>query len=155
MLDKSTEEELVSILVKECKINQKLLNLGQEKKKVIKAEEIDRLEEIVEQEEQLLEKLAMMEEKRQDLLDGSALSEIIDSVDEELAEKLTKLRNRLVVVIEELAHVSHLNSNLIQDSLKITNFNLQLLTNDHGQGTYDKSGSDDSQPGRSIINHKA
>ncbi len=48
MLDKSTEEELVSILVKECKINQKLLNLGQEKKKVIKAEEIDRLEEIVE-----------------------------------------------------------------------------------------------------------
>ncbi len=97
----------------------------------------------------------MMEEKRQDLLDGSALSEIIDSVDEELAEKLTKLRNRLVVVIEELAHVSHLNSNLIQDSLKITNFNLQLLTNDHGQGTYDKSGSDDSQPGRSIINHKA
>lgn len=155
MLDESTAEELVNILAREYKINQKLLELGQEKKEVIKAEKIDRLEEIVGQEEELLEGLARLEEKRQDLLAGAALSEIIASLEPELADKLTKLRNKLVSVIEELAHVSHLNSNLIQDSLKITNFNLQLLTNDTGQATYNKSGSDDNNKGRSIINHKA
>ncbi len=155
MLDESAIEELIAILSKEYKINYDLLKLGQDKKEVIKAEDIDRLEEIVEQEEELLERLARLEEQRQNLLAGTALSDIIEGLEPELAEKLTELRNKLVVVIEELAHVSHLNSNLIQDSLKITNFNLQLLTNNPGQNTYNKSGSDNNQKGSSIINHKA
>lgn len=149
-------KELINILEKEHKLYQKIYKLGEEKRQVIINQNIENLNIITNKEELLLDEISNLEEKRLRIAGEKSISELSDNTEYNYRKLLTDMKSKLEVIIEKLSELNELNSQLIKDSLQMTTFSINLLTNNSKQGTYGKKGyAKNDKNHNSIINHKA
>ncbi|GAB6107648.1 flagellar protein FlgN [Fusibacter bizertensis] len=130
-------EQLVQTLDKETEIYNDLLQLAKSKREVIKAQDIDKLEEMVSEEQGLVVSLFKLEEIREKVVDKIMRDEKIDFVDNvtQLAEllklddrhKILDAKNKLMVLIKTVNEETKFNGRLLEDKLELINFNISLL----------------------------
>ncbi|MGM0370027.1 MAG: flagellar protein FlgN [Bacillota bacterium] len=149
-------KQLIDVLKAEYTLYQRLYKLSNKKTDLIVDEEIDKLENAIVKEEKLLKQLQQLEEKRQSLTGQRSLTDFINSTQPQYESKLSDLRNKLLEITTKLSEINQVNDKLLKSALQLTNFNLNLLTNNSKQGTYGKQGAmDEEQGSKSMLNHKA
>lgn len=133
-------EALISNLEKLEKMHKSLLQLAFEKTELVKSGDMARLDDITKQEQTHVAAIETLEQQRQRLVTDylrakgiapfenptvSDVIEVADSIEER--EKLTEVRNRLLLVIDDLQKQNELNQTLIFQSLQFINMTLDLL----------------------------
>ena len=130
---------LVDILREQVEKYRALLEYSKKKQKILIANDIKTLEEILKEERKLIMQLTSLEHDRMliveklsqameiDLADLK-LTEIADKAPEPFAEELRNIYAELNDLIGELDRLNRENSELVEQALKIVNFNLDILT---------------------------
>ncbi|MCF6465078.1 flagellar protein FlgN [Clostridium sp. Cult2] len=136
-------EELMDILKKEYEILLTLKELTFDKTDFITNNQVEKLEEMVKKEEELINLMANTEEERINLTDSwgvginTPLSEVIEKVPEG-KEGLMDIGEKLSKSMEEIQSRNNINSHLINENLQWLDFNMNLLTNTFTPTTYGK-----------------
>lgn len=164
-------EKLIKILKGEYEIYQQLYRLSEEKQQIIIDNEVDDLLDIIEEEQAKIKKIDTLEEQRieilqqiakensfaEDELSFAKLMKIIP--DQQDKSELKNIRQQILDLLEDIRDINETNANLIEESLKLNNYTLQLLTesNISKGNTYQKSGQQDQsdKQQQSIIDQKA
>jgi flagellar biosynthesis/type III secretory pathway chaperone len=153
------KEELEDVLKRELSVMEKILKVSQEKTDAIVDSNLKKLEEITKEEEVLLNKVASLEDEREELLNTWGLdtklplSEIIENIPEEDKSLLYEIKEKLITILEELREKNDLNNALIQDSLEFINFTLNAMASVESPATYEKDKLKDSRV-KSIFDRK-
>ena len=160
-------EKLIRILSGMVTLYGGLLKLGQEKRQALIAADMEKIEQFTAQEEALVLKSAQLENMRQAALEELAaalgcdvgelvLSELKKNVPQEMREQLEKNGDELKRIAADLAVLTQSNSELIENALRIVNFNIQLLTQDAAVPSYGGSGAegDGAMKNRAIFDRK-
>ncbi len=131
-------DKLVMALEKDCEIYDEILRLGEEKKQIIINGDIDKLEKMTKREHALIASLMKLEEirdkiitqlmKETGLTSVNVLDDIIRIVDLESREKLESTKRRLGNLMKDVKDVNEANGSLIQQSLDMIEFNVNLIT---------------------------
>ena len=137
-------EELISVLSEENKEYQDLVILSREKTNVIVKGDIEYLKKITEAEENFINRITKLEKSRSVLqkdiatvlcrdADKLTVRDIIEVLNGQIEakQKLASVYDELKVTIDSMVTVNELNRNLINQSLELINFDLNLL-----QGAY-------------------
>lgn len=133
--------ELIGILKKELDVIVELKELALEKTDMIINNKIQDLDKTTREEEKLVNSIGLLEKEREDLLNtwgvatDTPISIIIEKIPEDNSE-LINLKDRLTKEMEELTLRNKLNQDLIRENLDWIDFNMNLLTNIHGQAGY-------------------
>ncbi|HSH37046.1 flagellar protein FlgN [Schnuerera sp.] len=136
-------EELIDLLKKELKILLALKESTFEKTDLIIENQVEKLEEMLKKEEELINTMAITEEKRIKLLDSwgvdtnTPLSELIKNIPEK-KENLIDIGEKLSKSLEEIQSRNDINNQLINENLQWLDFNMNLLTNTQTPTTYGK-----------------
>lgn len=136
-------EELMDILKKEYEILLTLKELTFDKTDFITNNQVEKLEEMIKKEEELINLMANTEEERINLMDSwgvginTPLSEVIEKVPEG-KEGLMDIGEKLSKSMEEIQSRNNINSQLINENLQWLDFNMNLLTNTFTPTTYGK-----------------
>lgn len=135
--------ELESILEKELNYLVKLKELSFKKTDMIIDNRIKDLEETTKMEETLINEMGLLEEERQRLLNtwGVAIDTPISVIIEKIPgenDELINIKDRMIKEIEELHLRNRLNEDLIKENLDWIDFNINLITNIHGEPVYGK-----------------
>jgi len=130
-------EQLVQTLDKETEIYSDLLELAKSKREVIKAQDIDKLEAMVSEEQGLVVTLFKLEEIREKVVDKIMRDEKLDFVENvtQLAQllksderqKILESKSKLMVIIKSVTEETKFNGRLLEDKLELINFNIGLL----------------------------
>jgi flagellar biosynthesis/type III secretory pathway chaperone len=131
-------EKLIDTLNKLLALHQSLYKLGTQKTEVIKKGDIEALSSILKDENKHVMAINKLEgERKQQVLrlvsghslegDEPTLSDVIEAVSGEEADKLVSLRNHLYTQLEELKSLNKLNQELVYSSLQFVNYSLDLL----------------------------
>jgi flagellar biosynthesis/type III secretory pathway chaperone len=137
------KEELMETLKKELEILYVLKELTYEKTNIIINNEVEKLEEINNKEEELVNRMTTVEEQRLKLMDswgidvGTTISEIIEKIPEG-KEELTEIGEELVKSLVDIQEKNQINSGLINDNLEWLDFNMNLILNTQASTTYGK-----------------
>ena len=135
--------ELESILKKELNVLIKLKNLSFNKTDIIINNNIRDLEETTKIEEDLINEMGLLESERERLLNtwglakDTPISDVIERIPED-NEGLINIKIKMMAEIEELNLRNRLNEDLIKENLDWIDFNMNLITNIHGQPVYGK-----------------
>lgn len=152
-------EELESVLKKELDILKLLKDLSFEKTDLIINNKIKDIESITIKEEELINQIAIMEERREKLLDSwgivpnTPISSIIEKIPEDKGE-LPQIVDELQTVMEELNIRNSLNRDLIEENLQWIDFNINLITNMQTQPAYGKDNKESKVRGSSLFDRK-
>jgi len=134
-------EELTIVLKEELRILQKLKETTYDKTDIIVANEIEKLEEITRLEEDLINKIALKEKEREEILynwgigENASISEIIEKIPEGKVE-LSNLKMELTELIANIQSRNLVNKELIEDNLQWLDFNMNLIYNVQTPPTY-------------------
>ena len=133
-------EELIMTLEKEDEIYQELIPIAEKKTRVIIKNNLEELQSITESEQEAVDRITALENKRQEVVNNIGivlnrkpeeldLKEIILILKKQPAEqqKLSMLRDRLRLHINRLSQVNSQNKVLIDESLDMIEFNINLL----------------------------
>jgi len=143
---------LESVIRDEILAYQKLLSLSKEKKSVLIKNEVEKLNEIVLQEQDVLGTIKESEKTRTDSVDvaakalglpqeGIEFQTIIDAVPEADGQQLAQLKSEFKAVIAELARINTQNKMLLKTHIHYSAFFMDALTNHlKGLNTYSPSG---------------
>ena len=137
------KEELMETLKKELEILYVLKELTYEKTNIIINNEVEKLEEINNKEEELVNRMTTVEEQRLKLMDSwgidvnTSISEIIEKIPEG-KEELTEIGEELVKSLVDIQEKNQINSGLINDNLEWLDFNMNLILNTQASTTYGK-----------------
>lgn len=151
-------EELTELLLKESEALEELKNITFKKADVLIEGNIKELELIVEKEERIINLMASLEIERENLLDNwglkkdTPISDIIKSVPEG-AEKLEKLKSKMIDNVKEIKEKNEFNRKLTLDSIEWIDFNVNLLSSFQTSSIYNKKDNEISQ-GNSIFDKK-
>lgn len=133
-------DELISVLSKENKEYQDLVILFQEKTNVIVKGDLDYLQKITEAEQSFIGRISKLENQRMDLVneiatvlcrDANTLTvrDIIEVLkgQPEAKERLAIVYDELKNTLNRMSALNDLNKNLIEQSLELIDFDLNLL----------------------------
>lgn len=145
-------EQLVQTLDKESEIYSEILEISQKKREAIRTQNIGTLEALVTEEQGLVVSLFKLEELREKVVDKIMRDEKIDYVENvtQLAQllkaddrnRIMDSKNRLLVLVKNVADEARFNNKMLEDRLEIINLNIELLTRSEDEsGRYDKSAS--------------
>ncbi|HAS73334.1 MAG TPA: hypothetical protein DCS67_04235 [Clostridiales bacterium UBA8960] len=145
-------EQLVQTLDKESEIYSEILELSRKKREAIRMQSIETLEKVVTEEQGLVVSLFKLEELREKVVDKIMRDEKIEFVENvtELAQmlkaedrnRIMDSKNRLLVLVKNVADEARFNNKMLEDRLEIINLNIELLTRSEDEsGRYDKSAS--------------
>lgn len=149
-----TLSEFKEIFKKEYEQYCVLLDKAQIKQQAIMENDIDKLAEIVSDEQGIIKLIEELESKRHSFLDefaleektvgtGFSFAELMDYMPEE-REKMQELKADLLTVLDKLQHINEENKLLIEDSLKITEYSLQVIRQAVGRESVYNSKKDNS-----------
>lgn len=158
-------QELIHWLEQTLHCYEELLNLGKSKKQTLVANQVMELGLISQREEKITLQLTKMDSRRiqltrqiaeqNGLIDKTVKLKAIEPfAAESYRSKLVAVRQNLQKTMEELAAVNELNSNLLQQAMKIVNFNINLLARTTTAPTYAAQGGQDAHS-RTFIDRKA
>ena len=135
--------DLLAILRAENEILSSLLALGEEKQeKINDADEVIR---IASDEQELVDRLAVVEQERAVLYDviaaGRELEEWLASLSQEQQAEIGPIIVELAENLAALRSQNKLNQELLIQSLSYVQFSLNLLTGEEGPSTYAREGT--------------
>ena len=133
-------EELISTLKAEEEIYQELLPISERKTRIIIENDLKSLQEIVESEQLMIEKLNPLERKRAEVianietvlnkkpgtLNLKTMIELFEKQPKEQRE-LSLLHDSLTSTIHRLVEINDRNKSLIEQSLEMIEFNMNLI----------------------------
>ena len=135
-------DELISVLTEENKEYQDLVILSHEKTNVIVKGDIDYLKQITEVEQNFIGRITKLEKKRVEIVNdiGTVLckdpKELTVKViigllkgQDEVCIKLSSIYDELKLTMKNMVAVNELNQSLINQSLELVEFDLNLLQN--------------------------
>ena len=137
-MDKNIEF-LYELLKKEYGLYQKLQDRAIQKKEIIIANDIEKLTEIVQEDNEIISEIAELEEKRRDIinelnidisLDNQMINyqKLFEKLPESWKEKYSLLREDLIKIIDELQEQNEQNKVLLEEAIKINDFNFNMMT---------------------------
>ncbi len=147
-------DELIATLKEELKIYSELIPIAEEKASVIIKNDVATLEHITGDEEKVVEKITALEKKRSDIMQNMRivlnhektelkLPELIDLLEgqPESQMELRRLLKGLKDTLDNLKVINDRNSKLIQESLEINEFQLNIFrsTKSYYGNNYTKS----------------
>ena len=136
----SLTEELISILTEEQDVYQELIPISEQKTKVIVQNDLKSLQEITEREQRAVEKLSMLERRREEVVVnmGTVLNrdprtlklknmvKLLEKRPEE-QKQLAELHDSLTASIKRLSEINERNKVLINQSLEMIQFEMNLV----------------------------
>ena len=159
---------LINIIKKEYEYHQKLCESARDKKVAIIENSVEDLAGVIEKEEDLLNDLNQLENKR-----ARVLKEIADDykfnnktpnynmLKAELATdrqgELKNIRNKLLSVIDELKKVNEENKVLLEEAIKLNKFSFELIADSLSPAntTYDQNENNKEKKVKNIVDHRA
>lgn len=136
----SLMENLLDVLSKEADRYEALLKLSSAKTPVLIAGNIEELEKITDEEQRVVDEITALDNKRAEVTKDIAdvmnkdvsslkLTNLIKMLAQRPGEqaKLTTVYDRLSGAVREVARVNEHNKTLIEDSLEMVDFNLNVL----------------------------
>ena len=133
-------DELVATLKGELQIYTDLIPLARKKSAIIISNDTDRLSAVTEEEQLAVEKLLVLEKKRESIMSNMRivlnkknsplkLEELIEMMDKqpETQQSLTELKKSLRETLNTLKSLNDKNSRLIQESLEISEYHLNMI----------------------------
>lgn len=149
-------EELGKLLAEELEVLIKVKKIAFEKTDIIVVNDVEKLEELVKVEEELINQIGLLEVARIKLLDtwgvavDTPISLVIERVPED-KEKLIHISHSMGKVIEELNSRNSLNNDLIRENLDWIDFNMNLITSIEAPTSYGKDKRANQEPNRNNI----
>jgi len=135
---KDLAEKLIMALDKDCEIYEEILRLGEEKKQIIIAGDIEKLEETTKREHALIASLMKLEEIRDKIISEiikntslstvTVLDDVLAVLSSENQEKLVAMKRRLGNLMQDVKDVNESNGELIKQSLDLIEFNVNLVS---------------------------
>lgn len=135
-------EELISVLSEENKEYQDLVILSHEKTNVIVKGDIEYLKQITEVEQNFIARITKLEKKRTEIVNdiGTVLCKNPEELtvkviigllkgQDEAQRKLSAIYDELKITLNNMVTVNELNKNLVNQSLELIEFDLNLLQN--------------------------
>ena len=151
----SLVEVLIDTLTKEESEYVTLLDLSRKKTPVIVAGEVEKLQNITDEEQSVVDRLVALDAKRAEAMQDIAevmnkdvktlkLSHLIEMLEKRPAERdaLRALHDQLKATVGELKMINDQNRELIRQSLDIVDFNLNLIKSQRSApetGNYNRS----------------
>lgn len=136
----SVIQELISILEEEQQIYETLIPVVTEKTKVIIKNNLEALQNITEQEQSVVNKVTALEKKRSEVIINIAivmnrkpeeltLAEIVKMLKNQPEEqkRLSDIHSNLKRTVEKLVSINYQNKSLIEQSLEMIEFNMNLI----------------------------
>lgn len=137
----SLMENLIDTLKQETTVFEQLLELSMKKTPVIIAQDLAGLQQITDEEQDVVAKVAHLEKKRDENMNDIAsvlnkdvktmnLSSLIEMMDNRPSEQkaLSEVHDKLKSLTVRLQQVNSQNESLINNALEMVNFDLNLLT---------------------------
>lgn len=133
-------EELITVLEEEDKVYQMLMTLSKEKTPVIVKGNLEKLKEITAVEQALVDKLVRLEKRRTDVVGDMAL--VLNQKEEDLTvrnivnilkgqeeekKRLSLVHDSLKQTLEGIQRLNEMNMNLINSSLEMVEFNINMV----------------------------
>lgn len=152
------KDELIAILEEEVKELESIKSITYEKTDVIMNNEVETLQNMTKEEEELIIKIAALEDKRLKLFDSwgvdknTPFSEVIEKIPEG-KEELTEIRDRLNSLLLDIQARNNINNELINENLEWMEFNINLITQAGTPATYGKK-SGKEKTNKSIFDRK-
>ncbi|MGM0438618.1 MAG: flagellar protein FlgN [Bacillota bacterium] len=130
--------ELAEILKKESILYEKLLKTAEKKKETLINNEIETLFEHVETDQELIDHVTKLEDRRLEIMseiddkldinsDELSYQEFIKKVPDNWEEKLNPIREDLVKTLEEFHVLNEENKRLIEEAVKFNKFSIDLI----------------------------
>ena len=131
-------KQLIEILKKEYQEYEKLLSLAEQKKESLIENDVDRLSNLIDTEEEVLTTISDYDNQRDKLvytlsqeleIDHQEInySELIDHIPEEWVKKLEPVRDKLLTIIDELHTINESNKMLIDEAIKLNNLTYKTI----------------------------
>lgn len=133
-------EELIDVLEQECIIYEDLYSVSDTKTRVIVKGDIEELKKITENEQDVIDKVLVLEKRRQNIVDNIAVvlnqkskamtvADVIRVMENqpEFQKPLSELHQRLRTVVMQLQQVNARNRELLENALEMTEFNINIL----------------------------
>jgi flagellar biosynthesis/type III secretory pathway chaperone len=148
---KANWDKLIALLTEMVDLYQAILELSRQKRELLIAVKPQDLEAVTKQEELLILQVGKLESARSRLTKDIAaaagrpsaaltLAELKELAGPEDAERLEDIAADLDRIMQELAPINQLNTELIQRALGFINYNLNLLTQSAASPTYAADG---------------
>jgi len=156
-------EELLTVLHKMLSVYEAILNLSQEKHKILVAAKSSELEKVTKQEEMLILQIGKLEDAREQLVgklmmahgitDGDfSLAELREIAKPDVVEQLEIFGKKFGSIMEEMVPLNNLNTELIKQALGFINYNMNLLSQTAVGPTYAAKGQSNEQaPQRKVF----
>lgn len=135
-------ENLITELNEEYAVYEKLLEVSMEKTSSIVANDLDRLRETTEKEQLMVDTITGLEHARQETMDNIAtvlnrkrgdikISDIVNFLEGQpiFHDPLLRINEKLAKIARKLRDINAHNQNLIQESLSMIEYNINLLQN--------------------------
>ena len=156
----SLMEELISTLSQEKELYLALLPIAEEKTKAIVANDLEELQRITDREQEAVGRISALERKRDEVITNMgivlgrkpqelSLAELIRVTEKQPKDQaaLSELKDSLGAAVKKLADVNGRNNVLIQHSLEMIQFNMNLLQSTRMvQGTNYTKSAGESMP---------
>lgn len=133
-------EELVSVLENENTHYEELMEIAKDKTNIIVQGDLANLQEVTSKEQSIVDKITSLEKKRLEVIKDIAtvvntepesitIKEVVEMLKgrPEEQNKLALIHDRLQKTLNYLASINEMNQNLIQESLEMVNFNINLI----------------------------
>lgn len=141
-------KELLEIIDKQMKIYNDLLALSRNKSKVIIEGKVKELDNITKIEQGMIVEIGKLENNRIEVSSNvfrelglqptSTMADIADSLESDMKNKFTSVREQIAKVLEELSSVNKHNGKLIMQSLEYIEFNINMVSGaSANDNTYD------------------
>jgi len=159
-----TRSDLLIILKNLNKSYQKLLELAYDKEEILVANDVERLVELNEKEEQVVEKIEDYDKKREEKLTqlGRELeinsgnvkfSFILEGMEEDFKIQFKELRKELLEVMDELSEMNERNAVLLKEALHYNDFLYGLFDKLQKKGIiYQKNGISTENKKKNVLN---
>lgn len=136
----SLMEELISTLSQEKDVYLALLPIAEEKTKAIVANDLEELQKVTDREKEMVDRVNALERKRSEVINNMGivlgrkpqeltLTELICVAEKQPRDKavLTELKDALGTAVRKLEDINERNKVLIQHSLEMIEFNMNLI----------------------------
>lgn len=155
-------EELIITLGQEHDIYKQLIPIAQNKTKIIVSNDLEALQKITEQEQLMVEKITVLERKREETVQniGTVISKdpsklqikaIIQLLEKQPKEQkeLSETHDNLKTTIQRLVEINNHNKALIQQSLEMIEFNMNFIQSTRmspGNNSYNRGAAQFDMP---------
>ncbi len=152
---------LTELLKEQLNLHYELLEMAGRKETLIIENDVQSLLDLLQDEEEVLQQVRELEQKRKKLLDEyfggeeRSFSDLLEEVPGDVGEELENLRQGLLEVIDKLQEKNHNNASLINEALDLNEFSIQLFTGDDEGGTYSPGGEGEKKSGYSFFDQRA